>query len=170
MDSNTKYTLLHSVTETTHKKYWYAIQKHHWCKKSKAKSEAPVTSIFCMWLKDVISGRGQGLLGFNHFVYAAIYNHVQTNRNNACRQTIETWTTKRTNCSTWLWSTFNPFTAVDAIWRLEFITHADICLTFADKYFYASQHSMLLFWNRHAHRVAVTRITGAFADYCAFVT
>ena len=40
---------------------------------------------------------------------------------------------------------FNPFTAVDAIWRLEVITHADICLTFADKYFYASQHSMRLF-------------------------
>ena len=59
----------------------YAIQKHPWGKKSKAKSEA---------LKDVISGRGQGLLGFNHFVYTAIYNHVQTNRNNACRQTIET--------------------------------------------------------------------------------
>ena len=58
--------------------------------KSKAKSEAPVTSIFCMRLKDVISGRGQGLLRFNHFVYAAIYNHVQTNRNNASRQTIET--------------------------------------------------------------------------------
>ena len=78
----------------------YAIQKHPWCKKSEAKSEAPVTSIFCMRLKDVISGRGQGLLGFNHFVCAAIYNHVQANRNNAYRQTIETWTTKRTNCST----------------------------------------------------------------------
>ena len=36
-----------------------------------------------MWLKDVISGRRQGLLGFNHFVYTVIYNHVQTNRNNA---------------------------------------------------------------------------------------
>ena len=68
----------------------YAIQKHPWCKKSEAKSEAPVTSIFCMRLKDVMSGRGQGLLRFNHFVYAAIYNHVQTDRNNACRQTIET--------------------------------------------------------------------------------
>ena len=68
----------------------YAIQKHPWCKKSEAKWEAPFTSIFCMRLKDVISGRGQGLLGFNHFVYAAVYNHVQTNRNNACRQTIET--------------------------------------------------------------------------------
>ena len=68
----------------------YAIQKHPWCKKSEAKSEAPVISIFCMRLKDVISGRGQGLLGFNHFVYEAIYDHVQTNRNNACRQTIET--------------------------------------------------------------------------------
>ena len=67
-----------------------AIQKHPWCKKSEAKSEAPVTSILCMRLKDVISGRGQGLFRFNHFVYAAIYNHVQTNRNNACRQTIET--------------------------------------------------------------------------------
>ena len=42
-----------------------------------------------MQLKAVISGRGQGLLRFNHFVDAAIYNHVQTNRNNACRQTIE---------------------------------------------------------------------------------
>ena len=30
-----------------------------------------------MRLKDVISGRGQGLLRFNHFVCAAIYNHVQ---------------------------------------------------------------------------------------------
>ena len=43
-----------------------------------------------MRIKDVISGRGQGLLRFNHFVNAAIYNHVQTNKNNACRQTIET--------------------------------------------------------------------------------
>ena len=58
--------------------------------KSEAKLEVPVTSIFCMQLKDVISGRGQGLLRFNHFVYAAIYNHVQTSRNNACGQTIET--------------------------------------------------------------------------------
>ena len=33
-----------------------------------------------MRLKAVISGRGQGLLRFNHFVDAAIYNHVQTNR------------------------------------------------------------------------------------------
>ena len=57
--------------------------------KNEAKSEAPVTFIFCMRLKDVISGRGQGLLRFN-FVYAAIYNHVLTNRNNTCRQTIET--------------------------------------------------------------------------------
>ena len=30
-----------------------------------------------MQLKGVISGRGQGLLRFNHFVDAAIYNHVQ---------------------------------------------------------------------------------------------
>ena len=37
------------------------IQKHPWCKKSKAKSEAPVTSIFCIRLKDVILDRGQGL-------------------------------------------------------------------------------------------------------------
>ena len=58
--------------------------------KSETKLESPVTSIFCMQLKCVISGRGQGLLRFNHFVDAAIYNHVQTNRNNACRQTIET--------------------------------------------------------------------------------
>ena len=35
-------------------------------------------------------GGSQGLLRFNHFVDAAIYNHVQTSRNNACRQTIET--------------------------------------------------------------------------------
>ena len=79
-------------------------KKHPWCKKGKAKSEAPVTSIFCMQLKDVISGRGQGLLRFNHFVDAAIYNHVQTNSNNICSQTIETSTTKRTNVR--LWSTF----------------------------------------------------------------
>ena len=72
--------------------------------KSKAKPEAPVTSIFCMQLKGVISGRGQGLLRFNYFVEAAIYNHVQTNRNNTCRQTIETSTTKRTNVQ--LWSAF----------------------------------------------------------------
>ena len=39
-----------------------AIQKYPWCKKSEAKSEAPVTSIFSMQLKGVISGRGQGLL------------------------------------------------------------------------------------------------------------
>ena len=31
--------------------------------------------------------------------------------------------------------TINPFTAVAAIWRLEVITHAAICLTLADKYF-----------------------------------
>ena len=29
----------------------------------------------------------------------------------------------------------NPFTAVDAIWCLEVITHTAICSTFADKYF-----------------------------------
>ena len=39
----------------------YAMQKHLWCKKSEAKSEAPVTFVFCMRLKDMISGRGQGL-------------------------------------------------------------------------------------------------------------
>ena len=37
----------------------------------------------------MISGRGQGLLRFNHFVDAAIYNHVQTNRNNAGRQKLK---------------------------------------------------------------------------------
>ena len=42
-------------------------------------------------------------------------------------------------------TTINPFTTVDTIWRLEFITHMAVCLTFADKYFYASQHSMCLF-------------------------
>ena len=42
------------------------MQKHLWCKKSEAKSEAPVTFVFCMRLKDMISGRGQGLLRFNH--------------------------------------------------------------------------------------------------------
>ena len=52
--------------------------KNPWCKKSEAKSEAPVNSIFCMRLKGVISGRGQGLLRFAHFVDTAIYNHVQT--------------------------------------------------------------------------------------------
>ena len=69
--------------------------------KSKAKLEAPVTctSIFCMQLKHVISGTGQSLLRFNHFVDAAIYNHVQANSNNLCSQTIETSTTKRTNCN-----------------------------------------------------------------------
>ena len=36
-----------------------------------------------MRLKGVISGKNQGLLRFNHFVDAAIYNRVQTNRNNA---------------------------------------------------------------------------------------
>ena len=81
----------------------HAIQKHPWCKKGKAKSEAPVTSIFCMRSKGVILARGQGLLRFNHFVDAAIYNHVLTNSNNACSQTKETSTTKRTNVQ--LWST-----------------------------------------------------------------
>ena len=65
---------------------------------------------------------------------------------------------------------FNPFTTVDAIWRPEVITHMAICLTFADKYFYMSQHSMCLLLNQHAHRFTVTRITGDFVDYCAFVT
>ena len=68
----------------------HAIQNTLGVKKARAKSEAPVTFIFCMRLKHVISGRGQGLLRFNHFVDAAIYNHVQTSRNNACRQTLET--------------------------------------------------------------------------------
>ena len=57
-----------------------------------------------MQLKGVISGRGQGLLRFNHFVDAAIFNHVQTNSNDACSQTIETSTTQTTNVQ--LWSTF----------------------------------------------------------------
>ena len=56
--------------------YLHAIQKHPWCKKIEAKLEAPVTSIFCMRLKGVISGRGQDLLRFNYFMDAAIYNHV----------------------------------------------------------------------------------------------
>ena len=46
-----------------------AIQKHHWCKKSEAKSEAPfyVAMVFMyMRLKGVISDRGQGLLKSNH--------------------------------------------------------------------------------------------------------
>ena len=101
--SNAQYALLHSVTETTHKKYRYAIQKHPWCKKQGqvGSTRPPVTctSIFYMQLKDVISGTGQGLLRFNHFVDAAIYNHVQANSNNLCSQTIETSTTKRTNCN-----------------------------------------------------------------------
>ena len=50
-----------------------------------------------MQLNGIISGRGQDLLRFNHFVNAAIYNHVQTSRNNAYRQTIEIPTTERTN-------------------------------------------------------------------------
>ena len=52
-----------------------------------------------MQLKGVISGGGQGLLRCNHFVDAAIYNHVQKNGNNTCRQTLETGPTKRTNCN-----------------------------------------------------------------------
>ena len=48
------------------------MQRHLWCKKSNNKSEAPVSFIFCMRLKAVMSGRGQGLLRFNHFVDAAI--------------------------------------------------------------------------------------------------
>ena len=39
----------------------------------------------------------------------------------------------------------NPFTAKDAIWRPQVITHTAIGLTFANKYFYVSQHSMRLF-------------------------
>ena len=52
---------------------------------------------------------------------------------------------RRHTDKTWVVNYYvNPFTAIDAM-RLEVITHADICLTFADKYFYASQHSMHLF-------------------------
>ena len=58
------WTFIHSIPTLN----IYAIQIHPWCKKSKAKSEAPVTSIFSMRLKGVISGWGQGLLRFNHFV------------------------------------------------------------------------------------------------------
>ena len=39
----------------------------------------------------------------------------------------------------------NPFTTKDTIWRPEVITQTAIGLTFADKYFYVSQHSMRLF-------------------------
>ena len=42
-------------------------------------------------------------------------------------------------------TTFNPLTAKDAIWRPEVITQTAIGLTFADKYFYVSQHSMRVF-------------------------
>ena len=52
------------------------MQKCPWCKKSKAKLKATVASIFCMQLKGVISGRGLGFLRFNHYVDAAIRNHV----------------------------------------------------------------------------------------------
>ena len=62
----------------------YAIQKHPWCKKSKAKSEAPVTSIFYMRLKGVISGRGQGLLRFNHFVDACSHLQSCANKQKQC--------------------------------------------------------------------------------------
>ena len=54
-----------------------------------------------MRLKGVISGRGQLFLKFNHSMDAAIYIHVQTNRNNACSQKIETSTTNEPidNCN-----------------------------------------------------------------------
>ena len=64
----------------------------------------------------------------------------------------------------------NPFMAITATLWFEVITHAVIWLTFVDKYFYMSQHSMCLFSNQHANRITVTRITGAFADYCMFAT
>ena len=57
-----------------------------------------------MQLKGVISASGQGLWRFNSFVDAAVYNHMQTNGNNACSQTIKTSTIKRTDVQ--LWSTF----------------------------------------------------------------
>ena len=62
-----------------------------------------------MRLKGVISGRGEGFLRFNHFVDATIYNHVQTNSNNACGQTIKTSTIKKTKVQ--LWSTFMQYIA-----------------------------------------------------------
>ena len=58
--------------------YINAIQKHPWCKKSEAKSEAPVTSSLYATKRCDIRGRGQIFLRFNHFVDAAICNHVQT--------------------------------------------------------------------------------------------
>ena len=91
LDDN-QYHVVHAVNDN-------AIQKHPWCKKSDAKSKAPVTSIFLHVTKGVISGRGQGLLRFNHFVDVAIYNHAQTNGANACSQSIETSKTKRTKCN-----------------------------------------------------------------------
>ena len=42
-------------------------------------------------------------------------------------------------------SLINLFSAADIIWHPEVITHMAICLTFADKYFYVSLHSMHLF-------------------------
>ena len=76
--SNTHYALLHGATETSHKSIGMLYEN---TLSGNAKLEAPVTSIYCMRLKGVISG--QGLLTFNHFVDAAIYNYVQTSRNNA---------------------------------------------------------------------------------------
>ena len=85
--SNTQYTLLYSVIESSHKSNDMLYKNNLGVKKQ---GSTNYFYIFCMRLKDVISGRGQGLLRFNHFVDATIYNHVQTNRINACRQTIET--------------------------------------------------------------------------------
>ena len=48
------------VVEELHHINIYAKQKHPRCKKSEAKSEAPISSYSYMQLKSVISGGGQG--------------------------------------------------------------------------------------------------------------
>ena len=90
---NTQYALSHSVTETIHKSI-DMLYKNTLDVKKRGQVGSTCYFYFLHATKDVISDRGQGLLRSNHFVDAAIYNHVQTNSNNACSQTIKTSTNK----------------------------------------------------------------------------
>ena len=63
----------------------------------------------------------------------------------------------------------NPFTAIDAIWRLWLISIPKIARQIKQYMHHALFEQMHLSQDNHAHRTPVTGITGAFAHYCMLV-
>ena len=75
--------LLDSITETTHKSIeMLQLQTHPGYKKRGQAKSTILCLLICspvhMQLKDLISGRGQGLLIYSQSFHAAKYNHLQT--------------------------------------------------------------------------------------------